>query len=198
MKKCLTRGCKKLCCAKGLCSKHYDAKRLKEHPEKCRASYRRWAAKNIEREHERKKKWNRDNAQRCRENNRRWEKANKLRRRQYKSEKYKRDKNFKLAACLRSRLYKTLRKYLHGCEISAIRDLGCTTEEAVAWIESQFVSGMSWNNWGCKTGDWSLDHIFPLSRTNSSDRIELLKVCHYTNLRPMWHIDNMKKGAKIA
>ena len=40
-----------------------------------------------------------------------------------------------------------------------------------------------------------IDHIIPLSSAKTED--ELYKLCHYTNLQPLWAKDNMKKGKKI-
>lgn len=53
---------------------------------------------------------------------------------------------------------------------------------------------MSWDNYGKKDG-WSIDHIIPLISANLEDRQDLIKVCHYTNLRPLWTKDNCIKGA---
>ena len=50
---------------------------------------------------------------------------------------------------------------------------------------------MSWEN----QGKWHIDHIIPLSSATNKD--ELYKLCHFTNLQPMWAIDNIRKGAKI-
>lgn len=101
----------------------------------------------------------------------------------------------KLKFNLRSRVSKALKgRYKSG---SAVRDLGCTGEELKLYLESQFVSGMTWDNYGTKPGFWSIDHIIPLSIVDLTDREEFLKVNHYTNLRPLWHIDNIKKGNRL-
>ena len=50
---------------------------------------------------------------------------------------------------------------------------------------------MSWDNYG----KWHIDHIIPLSSANSED--DIYKLCHYTNLQPLWAEDNLKKSNKI-
>ena len=69
--------------------------------------------------------------------------------------------------------------------------VGCTPEELKNHIESKFLVGMSWEN----QGDWHIDHIIPLSSAINED--EIIKLCHYTNLQPLWALDNMKKGSKL-
>lgn len=69
-------------------------------------------------------------------------------------------------------------------------------EEFKKYIESQFTEGMNWNNYGNKIEtDWSIDHIIPISSATTLEEVK--KLNHYTNLRPMWHIDNIKKRDKI-
>ena len=46
---------------------------------------------------------------------------------------------------------------------------------------------MTWDNYG----DWHIDHIVPLSTAENEET--LYKLCHYTNLKPEWTIDNIKK-----
>jgi hypothetical protein len=62
-------------------------------------------------------------------------------------------------------------------------------------IEHQWIEGMDWTNYGNKKESWSIDHIIPISTAQTEE--EVYKLNHYTNLRPMWHIDNIKKGNKI-
>lgn len=69
--------------------------------------------------------------------------------------------------------------------------LGCSFEDFKIYIEAQFIDGMNWDNREL----WHLDHYYPLARATSED--EALKLNHYTNLRPMWAVDNIRKGAKI-
>ena len=114
---------------------------------------------------------------------------------EYKKERYKNNILFKLSNLLRSRLYKAIR---NNCKTgSAIQDLGCSITYFKTYLEKQFLPGMSWNNWGIKENQWSIDHIIPLSSVDLTDRKQFLKVCHYTNLRPLWHIENIKKGKNI-
>jgi hypothetical protein len=55
-------------------------------------------------------------------------------------------------------------------------------------IESQFVNGMSWENFG----EWHMDHILPLSLAKTEE--ELVKLLHYTNIQPLWGMENIKKS----
>jgi len=114
----------------------------------------------------------------------------------YFKERCKIDINYKLAHMLRSRLNSAVRgDYKSG---SAVKDLGCSIEYFKNHIEKQFLDGMSWDNHGREAEEWSIDHIKPLASFDLSDREEFLEVSHYTNLRPMWHLDNLIKGSKIS
>lgn len=100
---------------------------------------------------------------------------------------------YKLACRIRSRFNKSIKgNFKSG---SSIKDLGCTVKEFKSYIESLFKPGMTWDNWSYS--GWHLDHIIPLSLFNLTNREELLKACHYTNLQPLWAKENMKKRNKI-
>jgi len=68
--------------------------------------------------------------------------------------------------------------------------LGCSWEDLFKHIENKFQRGMSWEN----RGEWHIDHIIPLSSAKNQEEIE--KLCHYTNLQPLWASENLQKGKK--
>lgn len=70
--------------------------------------------------------------------------------------------------------------------------LGCSYIEFKNHLESNFTEGMNWNN----RSEWQIDHIIPLSFAISEE--EILKLNHYTNLRPLWAIDNLLKFNNIT
>ena len=43
-----------------------------------------------------------------------------------------------------------------------------------------------------------IDHIRPLSSFDLTDHEQVKQVCHYSNLRPLWAIDNLSKGSKVG
>lgn len=104
--------------------------------------------------------------------------------------RYKTDINFRLADILRSRLKNVLKGRVK--KGSAVSDLGCSIEELKKHLESRFTEGMTWENYG--KGGWEIDHIIPLSKVDLQDLEELKKVCHYSNLQPLWAGDNRSKG----
>jgi hypothetical protein len=50
---------------------------------------------------------------------------------------------------------------------------------------------MSWNN----RSEWHIDHITPMASAKTEH--DAIKLNHYENLRPLWAIDNLRKGSKI-
>ena len=102
------------------------------------------------------------------------------------------DPNAKLLFYTRSSMYKVLR----GLEKSAptLKLLDVPNIEFL-WqhLIKQFQPGMTKENYGL----WHVDHIIPCSSFDFSDFEQQKKCFHYTNLQPLWAIDNIKKGAKI-
>ena len=60
------------------------------------------------------------------------------------------------------------------------------------YIEQKFTEGMCWNLVGKEI---HIDHIIPLSSANTEE--DIYKLCHYTNLQPLWAKDNLSKSNKI-
>lgn len=102
----------------------------------------------------------------------------------------------RLGTRIRGRIGKLLKKALRtGESTSAVLNLGCTLTELKVFIESKFAPGMSWSNWS-KTG-WHLDHITPLCAFDLKDPEQFKKACHYSNLQPLWAVDNLSKSGKF-
>ena len=120
---------------------------------------------------------------------------NKIRiRRKYR---YYNDTVYKLLECIRNRQNKALKNNQKSGH--AIDLLMCTIDEWKKHLESQFIEGMTWDNYGNKEGQWSIDHIIPCDffKDYLSDPVEQYMCFRWQNTRPMWHIDNIKKSNKI-
>jgi hypothetical protein len=73
------------------------------------------------------------------------------------------------------------------------KKLGCSQDTLRTWIESQFLPGMTWENYG----QWHIDHKYPLSIAYLEGQDSFAKACHYTNLQPLWAIDNIRKSDRV-
>jgi hypothetical protein len=113
--------------------------------------------------------------------------------RRYRKEKWAGDELYALSKLCRRRVLFALQRggYAKKCKTSEM--LGCSWEELAAHIESKFSPGMTWENRGY--GGWHLDHVVPLASAQTEE--ELIALCHYTNLQPLWAEDNLRKGAKL-
>ena len=103
------------------------------------------------------------------------------------------DVNFKVGLNLRSRIKTAIKKQYGKKAYNSIKLLGCTIKEVRNHLESQFVTGMSWNNYG----EWHIDHIRPCASFDLTDPEQQKQCFHYTNLQPLWAKDNLSKGAKF-
>ena len=75
--------------------------------------------------------------------------------------------------------------------------VGYSVGQLMEHLEAQFSQGMTWENYG---NEWHIDHILPVSSfsfSSCSDN-DFKKCWSLSNLRPMWAIDNLKKGSKIV
>lgn len=106
--------------------------------------------------------------------------------------------NYKIANRLRARTRLALRAQSSQKQYTLNEFLGCTPEFLRHWIEQQFRDGMTWDNWGLGDGKWHIDHIRPCASFDLTDPEQQKQCFHYTNLRPLWAIENLSKGGKLC
>ena len=119
-----------------------------------------------------------------------WLEKNKEHRKKYIKEYNSIPKN-KIKNSLRSRINELLNKKYNNPKTLDL--VGCDYDFLLTYIESKFTDGMSWDNYGYY--GWHLDHIIPLSTAKTKE--DILKLCHYTNLQPLWAKQNLSKSNKI-
>lgn len=96
---------------------------------------------------------------------------------------------------IRNLLSVKIRQMILGVCKTDLSDLtGCTNEEFKSHLESKFVGGMSWENYG-KYG-WHIDHIMACAKFDLTKEKDVKKCFHYSNLQPLWHNDNYRKFNK--
>lgn len=82
-------------------------------------------------------------------------------------------------------------------KVSTENLIGCSRAELRAHLESQFTAGMDWGNYGRGLRKWTIDHILPISSFDMSDAGDQVRCWHFSNLQPLWFVDNVRKGNKI-
>jgi hypothetical protein len=110
--------------------------------------------------------------------------------RAYARNRLKTDINYRVLRRLRKRVWSALRgrsKSAHTMEL-----LGCTIDQLKQHLESRFLPGMSWDNYG----KWHVDHIIACATFDLTKEAEQRRCFNYTNLQPLWASDNIRKGTK--
>lgn len=108
-------------------------------------------------------------------------------------QRYKKDLAFTLLRVLRLRLHLVVNG--RGSKGRAVELLGCSIETFRGHIESQFQAGMSWANYGLH--GWHIDHIMPCAVFDLRDPEQVARCFHYTNMRPVWAHDNLRKSSRV-
>ncbi len=78
---------------------------------------------------------------------------------------------------------------------STMQLTGISLDGLRAHLESLWQPGMTWENHGLK--GWHIDHILPCASFDLSDPEQQRKCFHYSNLQPLWAIDNIRKKDKL-
>lgn len=125
--------------------------------------------------------------------------TDRVRDRKYQQHRRKTDSLFRITSSLRTRLNNALKATSFRKTSKLFQYLGCTLEELKVHLEKQFKEGMTWDNYGPYRDNgyttWQMDHIIPLSSATTEE--ELYKLCHYTNLQPLWAATNREKSDKV-
>jgi len=96
---------------------------------------------------------------------------------------------------IRQSIQKGISRYGKGVSVHGgkMRYVGCTGKEAASYIEQQFTAGMTWENYG----RWHIDHVKPLATFDLSREDQRRLAFHYTNIQPMWAVENMRKNKRV-
>ena len=133
---------------------------------------------------ERMKEYNQENKERLRKQ-----------RSQYHLNRYHTNIQFNIAEKTRGRVRAALKSQNVKKENRTIDFLGCKFEFYKNYIEERFTKGMTWDK--VMNNEIHLDHIIPVSSFDLENKVQLFKAFYYTNTRPLWAEDNLKKSNKL-
>jgi hypothetical protein len=148
---------------------------------------------NLDKVSERRKKYYNINKKEILYKNKIYRKNTKNIRNIYESNKKKNNTVYSLLCGMRSRLCNYLKSNNITKKNKTFDIVGCTPEFLKEHLENKFTEGMSWENHDLY--GWHIDHIIPLSSAKTEE--EIYKLCHYSNLQPLWAGDNLSKGNKV-
>ena len=172
------------------CRKQYyqeNKEHHKQYREENKESNKQWREENKERLAEYHKQYHQEN----KEYRKQYRQENKEHLNEYSKQRKNIDPLYKLKCNLRSRTANAFKAKSYTKTSITAEMLGVPYEIASAHIERQFTKGMTWENYG----EWHIDHIIPLASAQTES--ELIKLCHYTNLQPLWAMDNLSKNANV-
>ena len=109
---------------------------------------------------------------------------------EYRINKRKTDPLFKFSCDIRSLIGGSFRRRNCKKPIKTEEILGCSIKEFQEYIIVKCPKGITLENFNMY--EYHIDHIIPLSTANSEE--EVIKLCHYTNLQPLWCKDNLMKS----
>ncbi|HEV3223855.1 MAG TPA: hypothetical protein VGZ90_13295 [Puia sp.] len=169
--------------------------RTKEYASAWQKEYRK---KNKQKLSELNKKYRIENAEILKIKSRSWLDKNKVlvreSKKKYKKMKIATDPGYKIKCLLRGRIYKAIRG-LDKRE-STLTLLGCSVDYFKSYFESLFTEGMNWDKF--MNGEIHMDHIRPCASFDLTIEEEQRKCFNYTNIQPLWAMDNFIKSKKIV
>ena len=187
--------CSKCKIEKDVCEFYKNPKKEGEVRTRCKKCMNKssyvYSKKNKEKLHEIKERYVMNNKEKVKNSKKKWFDKNPNYQNEWSKLKCDTDILFKLKKNLRSRLGVFLKRSNLSKKTKTMEIIGCSPEFLKEYIEKRFYNGMSWEN----RNEWHIDHIIPLSSAKTEE--EMFNLCHYTNLQPLWIIENLKKSNKL-
>jgi hypothetical protein len=201
-------------CRRCVCSRRRAA--YAKNPEHFRAKRKAWSEKNKQKDLEQQRNRYhlnpekfRAKSQNYRKNNplkvellsNEWRLKNKAHCAAYQRHKYKTNIQSRLKTLISGRIFESLFIAKTSKNKKTVDLLGCSMKQLKAYLESLFEQGMTWENHGryLKGGlmTWHIDHVIPCAAFDLTDPEQQKKCFHYSNLQPLWAVDNLQKQDKL-
>ena len=142
-----------------------------------------------------KKKWNEDNKEKIKIRQKELYYINHERNREtknlYRRRREEEDELFLITQRIRCLIINSLKRKFTEKSKKTIDILGCSFEDFKTYLEKKFDENMNWENHGTY---WHIDHIKPISLAQNEK--EVYELNHYSNLQPLFWLDNLKKSDK--
>ena len=114
---------------------------------------------------------------------------------EYQRNRIRTDPNFRLRRNLTKRIWDAFKGFNKSA--STMKLIGCTLDQL--WIHlkscSTWEPWMTRENYG-RSGGWDIDHIKACAKFDLTDPEQQQICCNWSNLQPMEHMANIKKGTK--
>lgn len=101
---------------------------------------------------------------------------------------------FKIAGNIRTRIRYAVKAQYSKKNTSTYKLIGCSIDFLINWLEYQFDSKMSWDNYGIY---WNIDHVRPCSSFNLINKDDQIECFSWENCRPLNKYINSSKNDKI-
>lgn len=172
--------------------KERTKKRTTEQRERDIQRSKKWAEKNRERKRQSDREYREKNKEKCAARAKKYRQEKRHILREKSRERLKNNPVVALAYRYRSTLMASLKRKGFTKKSKSAEILGCDWETFKVHLESYFQPGMTWENMG--RGGWHIDHHIPIAMAKTEE--DALRLNHYTNLRPLWWLDNIRKKDK--
>jgi hypothetical protein len=205
-KSCIAKSSKEKYAANPETRREYEAKWRAENVDKCTAKTYRWRENNPDKWSEYRKGYYQKNKVKISltqkvtyekykikylKRNQKYQKANHSLLMQKRKERIEASPLLQFKERIRCLVKNSFYRLKHNKTKRVSEVIGADWETVKAHFISQFKDGMTWEAF--IAGEIHVDHIQPLASAKTED--ELIALCHYTNLQPLWCLDNLSKGA---
>ena len=168
------------------------------HTSQIKIGHASWYKRNTDYVKAKVRNWVQQNKEQVRKVKREWVINNRETVLDYKHKAYQRVKNnleYRLSHAFGSGMYRALKLDKAGRSWESL--VGYTINELKQHLESKFLPGMTWDNYG-KHG-WHIDHIIPQDffEFDSTADVEFQYCWSLDNLQPLWAADNIRKSNKL-
>ena len=185
--------------------KEYHRKYYIENKKDIDKKNREWSKNNREKENKQKRKWREKNKDKVKGYCKRWKERNGeyfkrpefIEKERMRNRERRKNPIFRLNQNLSRNINYSLKsKSLSKNGRKWEKILGYTTQDLKEHLEKQFLSGITWENYGSK---WHVDHIIPKDffQFKSTDDVEFKYCWSLNNLQPLWGPENIRKSNKV-